>query len=877
VKGGYASDPVQIIVDENIAVFTPEKLSFTLPNAPNTEQFLPLDISNQTQANVIISNVEITGDFQGLLSNGEMQNYVKQYENVTTIGSLETKTIQVKASTSASVSLASNKLLNGSFMLTFRNTETNQEWVQGVPFSVNVKVVGACDAEAIQLSGTPASGTLTTTAFDNKSQTPFQITNICHVDGKPYPLKNLKAKVVWKSNPIGHVELSTTDIEGSAQALEVLRSGAYTMLFDTFKTAEESTYESILTFTPFPQNIGQTADFTVFIAGEIGSGNAVMTVDESFDVKIKVTNLETCMTFDPEPEAEIVLKDDEDYVEFEVDSSACGSVPVDVFFCTGTNNSNCSGGSPEGRLFLSQYSINNLSGSKTIRINRQGGTLPGSYDLTVDAFVPGISPYRIAALNVKVESDSSYAFEMEKSNFSVYQQNAKDATSVINRLLLEKIRVTASICDWEEASKRPMSQKLGIAGLAGAAGYAAGAYLAAGTTTTTGAGILTQLGAAINPVYLAIAVAVVVFLTLFDDECDSDVTHAVTDYVINLSGAIDVEKIPKDAIDIRLSSNVKGIIQGEWVADSSTIFKDGEKTIQQVGAVFTNLDGYSNPNPLFAVATLRATEHTHGDLAHGGDAHVTCGNGEFGSFNVGESPSEGSCDPTQNMIREEKFHVKFRTQDSNQSLPKLNFDSVACVSGTTLGSTGAGSIPNVAFNWAWSDSMGIPLYACDASNPTAIYCDATQFNIDLMKRLHALDGFLAANDYTFTCPDNPALQPDHATFDNSNSIPSGFVGMAESGYDFQTPTSIQFLGKLHNNSLISQTLTFTVNMVPNIPAGSGSSVSSATCSSSTDVLPGSTADVSCTILNLSEVDYTTQWSVGSTTTTNIAYSSVSAN
>ena len=332
-----------------------------------------------------------------------MQNYVDQYENVTAIGSLETKTIQVKASTSASVSLVANKTLTGTLVLTFKNAQTNQEWVQSVPFDVVLKVIGECDEDAIQLSGTPASGQLNTTAFDNKSQTPFQISNICTVDGQPFQMKNLKAKIVWKSNPIGNVELATTDIEGSEQSQEVMRSSSYTTLFDTFKTAEESTYESVMTFTPFPQNIGQTADFTIFIAGEIGSGNAIHTVAESFDVKIKVTNLETCVKFNPEPEEEIILKKGEDKVEFEIDTKDCGAVPVDIFFCTGSNNSNCSGGAPEGRLFLSQYSINNLNGTQTININRQGGALPGSYDLTVDASVPGVSPYRIAALNVKVE------------------------------------------------------------------------------------------------------------------------------------------------------------------------------------------------------------------------------------------------------------------------------------------------------------------------------------------------------------------------------------------------------------------------------------------------------------------------------------------
>lgn len=879
MKGGYASDPIQIVVDENVATFSPPTLSFSLPNAPNTEEFLPLDITNQTQQPFVISNAVITGQFQGLLSNGEMQNYVEQYENVTTIGSLETKTIQVKASTSASVALVANKTLTGNLVLIFKNIQTNQEWVQNVPLKIDLRVIGDCDEDAIQLSGTPASGMLSTTAFDNKSQTPFQIANICNVDGQPYPLKNLKAKVVWKSNPIGNVELATTDIEGSAQSQEVLRSGAYTTLFDTFKTAEESTYESILTFTPFPQNIGQTADFTVFVAGEIGSGNNVKTIEESFDVKIKVTNLETCVKFDPEPEEEIVLKNDEDHAEFEIDTSDCGSIPVDIFFCTGSNNSNCSGGAPDGRLYLSQYSINNLNGSKTIKIARQGGTLPGSYDLTVDASVPGVSPYRIASLNVKVESDSSYAFEMEKSDFTLYQKGARDATTIINSMLTESVEVKASVCDWEDASSGGFAGSTGKNLAVGVGIAEVGALALPAGSNLLISGVLTNAtGLAWCPVCLAVGIAAALILNIFDDPCGHNATHPLLDYVINLAGGEDQKILSPDAIDVKLSSNASPFIGAKWVTEVSNIFTKNDIVYQTIGLTAENKTGFSDPNPLFAVMTLKSKIHDNGDPTHSGKAKVTCNTGTFAPFNIGPTLIQGSCTPTSdNGTHEERFHVKFKTQDVNQSLPKLNFDSIACVSGTTLGSTGKGSIPHVAFNWSWDDTTGIPLYACDASNPNTIYCDAVQFNIDMMKRINALDGFLAANDYTFTCPDNPALQPDNAQFPNPNPIPPDYIGFTTMGYDFQTPTSVKFMGTVKNNSSITQTASFTVDMVPSPVSSGGGNVGAVVCTTSIDVPANATANAECTILGLNLEKYVTNWKLDSTTTTNIAYSSLSIN
>ncbi|MFA4855116.1 MAG: hypothetical protein WC634_00835 [archaeon] len=60
-----------------------------------------------------------------------------------------------------------------------------------------------------------------------------------------------------------------------------------------------------------------------------------------------------------------------------------------------------------------------------------------------------------------------------------------------------------------------------------------------------------------------------------------------------------------------------------------------------------------------------------------------------------------------------------------------------------LGGTGPGEVPHVLFNWAWS-SIGINepgAYSCDKKSPNDleyIYCDPTQFSIELLKRLNMI-------------------------------------------------------------------------------------------------------------------------------------------
>lgn len=867
-KGGYASDPVEIIVDQNIVKFNPTQLSFTLPNAPNTEQFLPLDITNLSQETLILKKATLTGDFQGFLSNGEMQNYVKQYVDVTSIGPVQEKTIQVKASTSPVVNVISNKGLKGNLSLTFQSVSSSQEWVQNVPITVGIKVITDCDEGGIQLSGTPGSGELITTSFNSKSQTPFQILNTCMVDGQPFPLKNLKAKVVWKSQPIGNVELSMNDIEASNQAVEVLKNGTFVPFFDEFRTSDDTLYESLLTFTPFPKQLGETAQFTVTIAGEAGTGSKVQTISESFDVKIKVTNLESCVKFDPEPEQTITMDSDEDEVEFKVDTSACGSVPVDLWFCAGQGNENCRGGAPEGRLYLSQFTANDVSGSKTFTIERKGGTLPGAYDITVDARVPGISYYQIASLNVEIQSDSSYAFDVEKPSFVLYAKNAKDSSSVINRKLLEPVKVTASVCDWGEASSKGSNflPAVGWGVGAGAVTYALAASSAEFVAASTVCGPIC-VGVAV-----AIAVIIIVYDLLADDPCDDDTTATLQDYVINLSGESEPGDTPPDAIDVKISSNAAPHISGEWeLSASQPISKKGVAS-QTAAIVVTNKTGYSDPYPLFGVMTLRAKIHDNGDPSHSGAAAVKCSSEGFANFDIGPTGKQGDCKPTSDdPILEEKFHVKFKTQDVDNSLPELTFDSVACSDGSQLGQSGKGALPRVALNWAWNDTTGIPIDACDALNGNHIYCDATQFNIMMMKRVKVLDEFLAANNYQFTCPENPGKQKTSATFPSNTSMGTNLLGITAVGYQFAPSgaTTITFTADVNNTTSSAQT----ADVLVKIGSNNSDDVIPSPCTATSSVPAAGGAKLSCTISGFGlSPSYFAEFTLSSTTTSSIAFS-----
>ncbi len=82
-------------------------------------------------------------------------------------------------------------------------------------------------------------------------------------------------------------------------------------------------------------------------------------------------------------------------------------------------------------------------------------------------------------------------------------------------------------------------------------------------------------------------------------------------------------------------------------------------------------------------------------------------------------------------LSSEKFHVKLGLKEQS-----------ACVGWNDLyGATGEGVVPRVLFDWSFKsgDSEAVAINQCDKGNEDFTYCDATQFSIELLKKLHRID------------------------------------------------------------------------------------------------------------------------------------------
>ncbi|HIH21847.1 MAG: carboxypeptidase regulatory-like domain-containing protein [Candidatus Diapherotrites archaeon] len=237
------------------------------------------------------------------------------------------------------------------------------------------------------------------------------------------------------------------------------------------------------------------------------------------------------------------------------------------------------------------------------------------------------------------------------------------------------------------------------------------------------------------------------FLGGGEPEC-TDIQVDLADYVINLKGVDNNSGvvIASDAQPLALEKYQQEI-SPEWNLEVSDVYLDSSSTsgdIQEAGIVFTN-NGIEKEEPLYDILTVRATEHIHGDATHE-DAEVTCDDSDYGNLNI-------KCEETTQTYAQ-RFHVRFKTKETRQQLPKIQFDTLDCSTSTLMGRTGEGALPKVKLDWSWITGKGIDYDSCDADNPKGVYCDATQFSIAFTKRMHFFDEFLRKNSYfENVCPE----------------------------------------------------------------------------------------------------------------------------
>ncbi len=93
----------------------------------------------------------------------------------------------------------------------------------------------------------------------------------------------------------------------------------------------------------------------------------------------------------------------------------------------------------------------------------------------------------------------------------------------------------------------------------------------------------------------------------------------------------------------------------------------------------------------------------------------------------------------------QKFHLQFDSYCPQKLQPK-EWKPVSCMIGGMTGETGPGAVPKVLFKWDWSS---VKDNTCDEDGGRT-YCDATQFSIELLKKINKVNTLLRNGG--FACP-----------------------------------------------------------------------------------------------------------------------------
>ncbi len=780
-KLGYLPATLELFVDSNIVSVVPEALFSSLDTTVKTEETLLLTIENLTGTELMIKSIDIKGNFKGLLNEEAMQAYASTSEGLI-IAPNETLEATIKSvlSFNAASLLEGSETVSGNVEITLTNPLYGFEYVAAVPLTVDISLGGLPEnSPCIVLSG-PDIPEWNVTTVENTAKTEFEISNVCMKGEQRINLENMQVKLEWQSESkkAGVLELTIIAPDGTTIS-QVLRPGHWIKLLDSFKHADYATYQAILTFTPKTGYLGETAKFTIYIDGQVrtDAGLKFVGADSSINGNILIINLDDCLKYPKD----IELAPEEDETSFEIDASACG---IDVYVTLCMGDPRCTGGTKEGGItFLpkDELKLTRNNPKETVTIYRE--EIPGLYGMTLHARTPQTSYRKIDTIDVLIRPKETAYFELKRYEFTLSKEaNWQDSTELKNKMLLETIQITSTLCTkCKNPKKLPaycilnkaLEQSVGPKSAIDNPSLLLNAVLGAPTFYNAVLDIATKLSLEFTigsftcgPPCIAIGVTIITAFVIWSiatagPACDTtQATFPFQDYVIYLPEDLKSLELKYVPFLVKLGSG-----------EETTTYSDNSQTIP---IEFKNSTQEEYIEPKYGILEIKAIEHIHGDPLHK-EARMSRDKADFSNFNVPD---------TETRIYTQKFHLKFNTkQVLDIEMPELS-DAYTCVSGTRIGITGEKALPKIKLDWSW---QAIEWNSCDADNNKGIYCDATQFSIALSKRLHMLDEFFRANNYHLDCPTNPYENAINGFVERFNekavhSVEEGKIGLSKIEY-----------------------------------------------------------------------------------------------
>ncbi len=735
----YASETITIKVGDFIGL--PEQIRFDIETSMNEAQTF-FKIDNLSEQDIYITNIQIEGTANGRIN---IEAFTAQMSaikpRIIGKGYFE-QPIRVQLAPNAKeMRTKEQHTLN----LIITAEKDNQKYEYELPVVINISLGGSPDNEpCLSISMTEWKDATQNSNIESRM---FTIKNNCVRNDNPIKLEKLRAKLVWQGNIYGNVEMSVSNSSGGRD-VTLLNNRFVDIALDI---PSEEEYSVILRFNSSAQEIGETAKFGITIDGKVKTDSGELTLQsQTINSELSIFDLEQCLV----TENSLVMGDSADSKILNLDFSNCkiiGGASLDVKVCymqSSSNSAYCpeeNSSSEHLEIENKNFTINSFTNAKDLTIRRP--RVPGAYDLFVYAKARNSSFWKQVKVVEFTALPKDSAFSLDKYKVFLLGKGSTSAIELTNNELTTQASVRACAKTWKNASKK-FATSLATGAVSGIGTYVVGTYLigkAAATSTIAGAAgggtaILTSLST-IMP-YLAIAVGVfVLFSSLFGgDDCNPQ-THDIMAYLINMkeSGGI--------------TDNLAGL---NARLDKANIDISHDFTKQIVPIVFENIG--LDKNPSYATITISARKHNYSDPTNYGE------DSSFGPLDVRSFNQENVS---------EKIRVKIVTDIPEPELPEITEENF-CTQGTVIGRTGETAMPRIKLDWTWN---GISINQCDSGNPDYIYCDAVQFNIELVKKVQAIKEFMQKNKDNFTICPSSGIET-HREF-NAN-ISNGKFGVSKS-------------------------------------------------------------------------------------------------
>lgn len=415
-KIDYQVKTIELRIESKVLEADPQQIGVALNSTAKTEASDEFRLKNVTRFPLTISRMDLVGNFENLLDNDQIANWLNGNYVGQVIKENETNKFVLKTFLSEDGKRITERKDFDSQLLV-EVTNFGQKWQTTIPVRVSIGLGPEVDD--------PNCLILTRNKWEAATQgnpvsVEFQIQNNCSIEGKPIALRNLAARLQLKGNQLGEYSLAigSTKID--------LRSFYFRNL--KMELPAEDSLSAVLTFTPYAGVSGVAETDVIIQAGNPQEGKDQLLVS-TIATSIAAVNLKDCISFS----RHLIMMREGEAGSFDIKTAGCGG-PVEFEI--------------ESPLTLSQKQFA-LKGDDAASIEVfSERSVPGQYPILVKGRGPNQKQVEtIKNIKARVLTDPKSCIDVTRFEYDIFVDardplSGRDSGTLINNCPDKQVKVT---------------------------------------------------------------------------------------------------------------------------------------------------------------------------------------------------------------------------------------------------------------------------------------------------------------------------------------------------------------------------------------------------------------------------------------------------